>query len=232
MRATVLGCIACVWSGMSFAADLEFGAGIDLSTDLGDAGLDQGAANLGMGTALRAPIRWVPHPLVALRADPFFSLNKGQDRVEWSQYGGAVQYASEDHWTMLTQLGVTIGPEVSPWSEAALAPYAGTTVGVAWARHWHSFKGAGAVLLDPAENDVQSGGNVDPYTDQLAPSVGVHAGVRIHDILPFAIEAELGYNVAFMRRARLKNARPALNASRTAYGFNPIRLGVNLVFVR
>ena len=232
MRPALVGGIALLWSSVAVGGEFEFGAGIDLTTDIGDAGLDQGDANLGVGTALRAPIRWVPHPMVSLRADPFFSVNSGQDRVEWSQFGGAVTYASEDHWTMLTQLGLTVGPEISPWSESKLAPYAGSTIGLSWARHWHSFKGQSAVLLDPEENDLQSGGNIDPYTDQVAPSVGVHAGVRIHDWLPFAIEAELGYNVAFMRRARLKNARPALNAYRTAYGFNPLRLGVNLVFVR
>jgi hypothetical protein len=86
--------------------------------------------------------------------------------------------------------------------------------------------------MDASANDVQSGSNIDPYTDQVAPMVGVHAGVRIQDLLPFAIEAELGYNVAFMRRASLKKARPALDAARTAYGFNPLRIGINAVFVR
>ena len=232
MKNAVLTCLAVLWSSAAAGSELEFGVGLDLTSDIGDAGLDQGAADLGMGLALRGPVRWVPHPLVSIRADPFFSFNRGQDRVEWSQFGGAVSYASEDHWTMLTQLGVMVGPEISPWSVAKLAPYAGSTIGLSWARHWHSFKGPSAVLLDPSTNDVQSGGNIDPYTDQLAPSVGLHAGVRIHDWLPFAFEAELGYNVAFMRRARLKNARPALSAHRTAYGFNPLRLGVNLVFVR
>jgi hypothetical protein len=214
------------------AGQVEWGVGVDMSVDLGDPGLDQGAANMGLGTAIRVPIRWVPHPIVALRVDPFVSIHSGQDRVEWSQFDGAVGYASEDHWTLLTQLGLALGPEVSPWSESKLAPYAGTSVGLAFARHWHSFKGASAVLLDPKENDAGSGANVDPYTDQLIPLVGLHAGVRIQDILPFALEAELGYNVAFMRRASLQKARPALNAVRTAYGFNPLRIGINAVFVR
>ena len=88
------------------------------------------------------------------------------------------------------------------------------------------------MLLDPETNDVNSGGNIDPYSDQVAPSVGAHIGVRFHELLPFAIEAELGYNVAFMSKASLSGARPALNAVRTAYGFNPVRIGVNAVFIR
>lgn len=184
------------------------------------------------GLGFRAPVRWSPHPAVAVRADPFIGLHGGQDRVEWSQYGGSVGYASEDHWTLLTQVGVRAGPELSLLSRSAASPYIGTSVGVAWARHWHSFQGASAVLLDPETNSLESGSNIDPFSDQLAPSVGAHIGVRLHEVLPFAIEAELGYNVAFMREVPLSGARPALAAVRTAYGFNPIRIGVNAVFIR
>jgi len=229
----LLAIICLAWVGLPAAAsDFEWGVGLDLAIDLGDAGLEQGNANMGAGPVFRAPIRWTPRPAIALRADPFMSFHSGQDRVEWTQFDGHVEYASEDHWTLLTQFGVTLGPEVSPWSEAKVSPYAGTNLGVSWARHWHSFKGASAVLLDPKENDVGSGSNIDPYTDQMIPMVGFHTGIRIHDILPFAIEAELGYNVAFMRRAPLQKARPALDATRAAYGFNPLRIGINAVFVR
>lgn len=230
IRALALLMLAAPTTGL--AAELEWGVGLDLAVDLGDPGIDQGKSNMGIGPVLRAPIRWIPHPIVAIRADPFMSIHSGQDRVEWSQFDGAVNYASEDHWTLLTQMGFSIGPEVSPWGEQKFAPYAGTALGLSFARHWHSFKGASAVLMDTGANDVQSGSNIDPYTDQVAPMVGVHAGVRIQDLLPFAIEAELGYNVAFMRRASLKKARPALDAARTAYGFNPLRIGINAVFVR
>jgi hypothetical protein len=211
---------------------MEFGMGMDLSRDLGDSGLDQGAAQLGLGVGIRAPIRWSPHPVVALRADPSFAFHRGQDRVEWSQFGGAVSYASEDHWTMLTQVAIAAGPEISPWHESVLSPYIGSSVGIGWARHWHSFQGPSAILLDPDSNDLTSGSNIDPYTDQMVPMAGVHVGLRIHDVLPFALETELGYNVAFMREVPLSGARPALDAVRTAYGFNPVRLGVNAVFIR
>jgi hypothetical protein len=218
-------------SGSAVAADIEWGIGVDLAIDLGDPGLNQGGAKMAPGPVLRAPIRWSPHPVVSLRADPFFGLHSGQDRVEWTQFDGNIRYASEDHWTLLTQFGVTVGPEVSPWPNAKVSPYAGSQLGFAWAQHWHSFKGASAIILDPQENDVSSGSNIDPYTSQIVPTVGFHTGIRIHDVLPFAIEAELGYNVAFMRRASLKKARPGLDATRAAYGFNPIRIGINAVFV-
>ena len=214
------------------AADFEVGAGVDISADLPDGGLDQGDAQMGAGVTLRAPMRWTPHPAVAVRAEPFVGVHGGQDRVEWAQYGGSVSFASEDHWTLLSQVGFRFGPEFSPFDGTPFQPYIGSSLGLFWARHWHSFQGASAVLLDPETNDVNSGGNIDPYSDQVAPSVGAHIGVRFHELLPFAIEAELGYNVAFMSEASLSGARPALNAVRTAYGFNPVRIGVNAVFIR
>jgi hypothetical protein len=222
--------LALCWAADAGAVDVEFGAGLDLVSDLGDPGMNQGASKMNVGPALRVPVRVGLHSAVSLRADAFLSAQKGQDRIEWAQYNGVVAYQSEDHWSMLTQLGCRIGPEISPWSSEPVALYGGTSLGLAWARHWHSFHGPNAVLLDPGSNDIDSGGNIDPYTDQLAPSVGVFTGVRFKDVLPFAIEVELGYNVAFMREAQLKKARPALQATRTAYGYNPIRLGVNAVF--
>ena len=214
------------------ADSVEWGAGLDVGSDLADASMDQGNARMGPGVTVRAPFRWAPASAVAVRADPFFGMHGGQDRVEWVQFDGSVPFASEDHWTMLTQLGLRLGPEFSPFQRPSMRVYVGSALGISWARHWHSFQGDTAVLLDPDTNDVNSGTNIDPYSDQLVPSVGAHLGVRFEDVLPFAIEAELGYNVAFMNEAPLSGARPALNAVRTAYGFNPIRLGVNAVFIR
>ena len=184
---------------------------------------------MGFGPTLRAPVRWVGHPHAAMRSDVFVSMMGGQDRIEWSQYNGEVSYYSDDHWTLMTQLGVSMGPELTPWVDGSVIPYFGASLGVSWVRHWHSFDGAAAVLLDQTQNDLNRGSNIDPFTDQIAPASGFHLGARFLELLPFAFEAELGYNVAFLRAAPLKKARPALNATRTAYGFNPVRIGVNAV---
>ena len=204
--------------------------GLICPSDIGDPNMKQGASRMNLGPTLRAPVRLQLHPVVSVRSDAFISFQGGQDRIEWSQYNGVVDYQSDDHWTMLSQLGLSVGPEISPWSPEPISVYAGTNIGFAWARHWHSFQGPSAVLLDPEVNNVDSGSNIDPYTDQTVPSVGLHTGVRFKEVLPFAFEVELGYKVAFMREAELKKARPALQAKRTAYGYNPIRVGINAVF--
>ena len=222
--------VACCLAVDVHATAIDLGAGVELAGDLADAKVKQGASKMNVGPTLRVPVRVSLHPVVSIRTDGFLSVQGGQDRIEWAQYNGVVEYQSDDHWTMLSQLGLNVGPEISPWSEKPISPYAGTNIGIAWARHWHSFKGPSAVLLDPDLNDVDSGSNIDPYTDQTVPSVGLHTGVRFKDVLPFAFELELGYKVAFMREAELKKARPTLQAKRTAYGYNPVRVGINAVF--
>ena len=78
----------------------------------------------------------------------------------------------------------------------------GANMGVAWVRHWHSFDGGSSVLCDPKENNVDRGSNIDPFTDQWADDGNWR--VFVLHVLPFAFEAGLGYNVAFLRAAPLK----------------------------
>ncbi len=215
---------------MAAATSIELGVGVDFIKDLGNPGLDLPESGTGAGVLVRGPLRVNFGETVGLRVEPFFGLSGAGDRVEWAEYGGAVRYHSDDHWSMLTQLGLSTGPELHPWDDWAAAPFLGTSVGVMWARHWHSFKQSSGILLDPTDSGIERGGYIDPYTDQLAPTVGVYGGVRLPDVAPFAIEVEAGYNVAFMSSAPLKKARPGLGAVRTAYGLNHLRFGVNLVF--
>jgi hypothetical protein len=227
-RLLVLCAVGCI--PPAAAADLEIGVGLDMSKDLGDPGLALPESRMGVGILLRGPVRLALSDVIVLRADPLFGVSGGQDRVEWSEYGGRVRYHSQDHWTLLSQLGVVAGPELRPWPALSAMPYFGTSVGAVWARHWHSFSGDTAILLDSGDEGLDREGHIDPYTDQLAPMVGIHGGVRLADLAPFAIEVEAGYNVAFMSSAPLQKARPGLGAVRTAYGLNLLRVGVNAVF--
>jgi len=211
-------------------ADFDVGVGLDIAKDLPDPGLDLPKSQMGLGVVLRGPVRLGLGRNVGLRADPLFGISGGHDRVEWKEYDGLVPYHSDDHWTLLTQLGVVMGPELRPWPDLPAVPYIGTGLGGVWARHWHSFDGPAASVLNPADEGLSKGGHIDPYSDQFAAMVAVQGGVRLPDVAPFAIEVEAGYNVAFMSSARLRKARPGIGAVRTAYGLNLLRFGVNAVF--
>ena len=206
-------------------AGVELGVGLDASMDLADAELGLPATNMGTGIGLRAPTRFRLADGVAIRADPTLGITWGQDRVEWLAYDGIVPVYSENHGTVLTTVGFMVGPELSPWTGAAAAPYMGTSACIVWARHWHRFAGQEESLLGLSSE----GEGIHPYTDQLATMVDLHGGVRIGLGQGLAIEVEAGYNVAFMREARLAQVPPALEAVRTAYGLNQLRIGLNLV---
>jgi hypothetical protein len=211
-------------------SDLEAGIGVDFAADLSNPGLALAESKMGGGLYVRGPFRWRLGNHIALRADPFVGFLGGHDRVEWTEYDGALRYYSDGHWTRMTQLGLMAGPQLDGPSEWSAVPYLGSAFGLSWTRHWHSFGGPSGVLLNPKDSGVERGGYVDPYTDQWVPMVGATLGLRLPTFAPFAMEVEAGYNVAFMSSAPLKKARPGMNAVRTAYGLNVLRIGINGVF--
>lgn len=207
------------------SAGWEAGVGLDLSSGLVDDASALPSSDMGMGVMLRAPTRLRLGEKLAIRGDVGLGLTNGHDRVEWLAYDGLVPVYSEDHATRLTTVGLLLGPELSPLSDASASPYFGTAVGMIWARHGHRFEGREAKLLG-LETD---GSGIHPYTTQIAPAFDLHGGARFRLPGRLAMEVEAGYNVAFMREARLSQAPAALEAVRTAYGLNQLRIGLNLV---
>ena len=206
-------------------AGFETGVGLDINRDLYDSGTSLSPTSMGTGVLLRSPNRWWFRDRFALRADATLGASWGQDRVEWRAYQATVPVYSEDHGTTLTTAGVMLGPEISPWASESASPYFGAQLGMIWARHWHRFDEDDARLMGLAS----ATDGLHPYTTQTTPAVDLHGGVRFELPGRLAMEVEAGYNVAFMRQARLAQAPKALEAIRTAYGLNQMRLGVSLV---
>ncbi len=211
-------------------ADVTLGVGADFVSDPSDLVDPVSDTRLGTGGQLRLPVRvglgeaaWLE---IALRT----SLSSGQDRVEWTQYDGAVTYYSDTHWTLVNNTALLVGPVVDLTHKPALQPFLGARVGAGLVTCWHSFHDDAAVLLDPSQGDVTSSSYIDPYTQQLAPLGDLSAGLRFGSIAPFAIELEAGYTVSFLAEAPLKKSRPELAAVRTAAGLNALRIGVTASF--
>jgi len=135
-------------------SDLETGIGVDFAGDLSNPGLSLSESKIGAGLYLRGPFRWRPGDHIALRADPFVGFLGGHDRVEWTEHGGAIRYYSDGHWTRVTQVGLMAGPQLDGPSEWSAIPYLGSAFGLSWTRHWHSFSGPSAVLLNPKDSGV------------------------------------------------------------------------------
>jgi len=202
------------------------GGGLDLVHDLPDGVFSTDHARFGFGGALRGLARYRFAQGVAARATLSTGFERGSDRVQWLENQGTVAYYSDSHWTLLTATRLTVGPELSVQARSGLRPYGGADVGLAWVQTWHSFHGDTAILVDPSQNDVGNRNNIDPYVSQLVPAAGLHLGVAIEDVAPFAIEVEAGYYVSFLDQATLRKAPDEAEAIRDAFGLNVLHVGV------
>lgn len=222
--------IALLFSGSAHGADLRLGIGADFVADPAGQIEDLSGSKTGLGAALRAPFQLGLGHGAALRLTLASSLSRGQDRVEWQQYDGAVTFYSDDHWTLVNNTSLTLGPTVDLGGWEGPMPYLGAGVGFGLVTHHHSFSGDSAVLLDPDQGDLSSGTHIDPYTRQLAPQAELLGGVRIPASSGFAIEVEAGYTVSFLAEAALTKARPELDATRVAHGLDAMRIGLAAAF--
>ena len=211
------------------AADTSVGVELGLAMDLGDR-VSGEYAQFGPGPALRIPVYVALGEAARVRVIGSATLGFGSDRVTWGQYidGDEVRFYSDEHWAMAAVGALTAGMDATaPWDKA-LTPYAGVDLGVAWVGTYHSFGEETQLLLDPEQNDLASGSNVDPYTTQATFLTDLHAGVSYDLSDKLALHAETGYSVAFLKAEELRKSPAELSARREAYGWNPVRLGVGL----
>lgn len=211
-------------------AAVVMGVGADVVADPADRVEPVSDTRLGVGGGLRVPLRWSLGQGAWLETALHTRLSRGQDRVEWTQHGGAVRYYSDDHYTLVGSAALLVGPVVELGRSDDLRPVLGARAGAGLVHFWHSFHGDAAVLLDPAQGDVTSDQHIDPWSRQLAPMVDLSAGLRMGSLAPFAIELEAGYTVSFLSEATLLKARPELDAVRVAAGLDGLRFGVGAVF--
>jgi hypothetical protein len=211
---------------------IEAGVGLGVRTELNDGSSGDAALKFGPG-----PIVWVPVriPLAEgffLRGDLQLGGNGGQDRVEWQRLDSMVTVYSDTHWTLLTEAGLSVGPELSLFENGSTRVLWGVTGGVNTSASWHSFDSTAVDVFDPEKNDLDNPMNIDPYTLQASPAVGTHASLLIETRSALAFELEVGYKVSTLREAPLRKADADVNAVRSAMGLNFFRLGVSVIWGR
>ena len=159
-------------------------------------------------------------------------VNGGQDRVEWSRLDGYLRVYSDDHWTLLSSLDWTVGPELLAYERGAWRVLWGVDGGVGVSHSWHSFNVEAADIFDIEANDLEDPMNVDPYSRQVAPMAGTHANISFWFRPTLALELEVGYNLSFLREVPLKKSAPEVGAVRNAMGLNLFRLDLSLIWGR
>lgn len=208
-------------------AGVSLGVSAGVQRDLTDKAFPEERSSWGAGPLARLPLRFGlgDRPgfagAASLRATPFFGMATGYDTLVWTDYGGSVTYVSRDHDSAVRQLGLELGPELAlRGGDARLRPYFGVEGGVAWVSHTHDLQG------DVAEALGGSASGANPGTSQVAPRAGAHAGLRFHVSSSFALEAEAGYSVSFLKEAALTDTPERLGAVRAAYGWNAVSAGL------
>jgi len=214
---------------LAVAGDVDVGVGAALAMDLPDR-VSSDYARFGPGPSLQIPVRIGISPIARVRATARADLGVGSDRVTWAQEvdGETLRLYDDDHFAMFLAAGLTVGPEVVIPVNGPFEPYFGAEAGVAWVGTYHSFGGVTRAIMDPAENDFQDPGNIDPYTSQAAFLSDVHLGGMTSGSV--GAWFELGYSMAFVGESSLTKTIERVDARRSPYGWNAARIGAGVNF--
>lgn len=216
------------------AFDTSVGLALGATLDLPDR-VSGGYTRFNPGGGLAIPVRVRVGESAFLRAAVRLDAATGNDRVTWNGVAGdqTVRLSSRDHWTLLTAAALTVGGEVRAPTDWPVLPLGGASIGGTWVGTYHSFGvSEGGVdtrpLLDPTQNDLEDPNNIDPWAGGLAILAEVHVGAAapLSDSLELIVET--GYGVAFLPEAELRKTPTALEARRSAFGWNPVRVQIGL----
>lgn len=216
------------------AAEAWIGLNAAVVADLPDP-VSREYAKFGIGPSLQIPVRVMFGERVGLRITPRFQFAAGADRVTWVRNvdGREVRFYDDDHKAYLLGGALTIGPEVAIPVNDTVAPYFGAEAGAGWIGTYHSLGGESVEtqhLLDPAQNDLGSPQNIDPYTSQIAFATDFHAGMRLTLNDGFRLFIEGGYESSYVGAQPLQKTAAEYKAMREAYGWNALRGSVGVAF--
>lgn len=196
-----------------------------------------GATRFNPGGSLAIPVRFRIGEAAYLRASVRLDAATGHDQVTWNAVAGerTVRMSSRDHWAMLGAAAFTIGGEARVPADWAVLPYGGASIGGTWVGTWHSFGVSESgvdtrVLLDPSQNDLNDSNNIDPWAGGFAILAELHIGAAVPVSDSVELVLETGYSVAYLPEADLNKAPPNLQARRSAFGWNPIRIQAGVAF--
>ncbi|MFT7518258.1 MAG: hypothetical protein ACI9MC_000388 [Kiritimatiellia bacterium] len=228
-------CIACALPLAAAAGPVSVGIGFGATVDLPD---QTSGANVrfGPGGSLLIPVAYDLTAASRLRLNLRADVAAGQDEVSWRRFAGddPVFLVSDDHWTMLSSAGVSVGLDVSPVSNLPFTPYGGAEVGLAWVGTWHSFgvseAGVDTNILFGPDNDLADANNIDPYATSIALTTGLNVGMQYPLSSGLDVFVETGYSVAFLSQSPLQKTPIALEARRESFVWNILRVQAGVSF--
>jgi hypothetical protein len=210
------------WAGSTLGVGLA--GGFDLP------GPDGG--EFGIAPGLYVPVVVGLSPQAGLRITARFEGGPGTDEVSWAESvnGTPSRIVTGSDFALVLSAIATIGPDLEIPTGGPVAPYFGAEIGGGVAGVYHSLGGPTAFLIDPAQNDLEDPGNIDPYTVSPVLASDLHFGARSTSDEGLGWWAELGYDSTWIGAAPLKKSLPVADARREGIGWNPIRIGVGISF--
>jgi hypothetical protein len=219
------------------APGVGVGVGVGVQTDFRDRGTVD--THLQPGPTLSVPVRVALAPSVMLRTGVRLGFAQGVDTLTWGTDIDGLSVRVEDDgthkafgFTALAELGVDVAAPV----RGPVAPYGALDLRGGWAGMYHALAGNSRVLLDPAQNDLGSPSNVDPYTMSGVLGGGVGVGVRAsigapksQGRPPLSLEAEVGWSGSWWGTADVRKAPPTIEARREAFAWDGLSAGIALV---
>ncbi|TVQ91970.1 MAG: hypothetical protein EA397_08045 [Deltaproteobacteria bacterium] len=220
----------------ALAWDASVGVLAGTAIDMPDR-VSSGSTRFNPGGSLAIPIRYRIGEAAFLRAAVRLDAATGHDQVTWNAAAGdrMLRMSSRDHWSLLGAAALTVGGEVRVPAEWAVLPYGGASIGGTWVGTWHSFGVSDSgvdtrMLIDPAQNDLNDGNNIDPWASGFAILAEVHLGAAVPLSDTVELQVETGYSMAYLPEADLRKATPGLDARRSAFGWNPVRIQAGIAF--
>jgi opacity protein-like surface antigen len=232
-RGVGLLALGCMFSTAASAApSVHVGVAAGVAADMPDAASEEGT-RLGPGPEVSLPVRVGLTEVIRLRADLRLGFGSGVDRLTWTEQIDGVDVRRVDtgtHAAYVGTIGLELGLDVVVPVQGDLRPHLGGSLGGAAVAAFHSLRGDTAVLIDPEQNDLDDPRNLDPYTIQMVWSASAAAGMtwRVSERLDLLVE--IGYGSAFVPARRLRKSPDILDARREAFGWNPFRATVGLLF--
>jgi hypothetical protein len=231
------------WASLLFGsahAAPRFGVGgaVGLQTDF----LDRGRVDtrLQPGPVVAVPVRIAATPSVTVRTGLRFGFAQGVDTLTWGTTVDGFTARVEDdgsHKAFAVTGLAEVGLDVAAPVRGRVVPYAVVDLRGGFAGMYHALAGNSRVLLDPAQNNIGSPSNVDPYTTSGTLGGGLGLGVRTAlgggaaapREAPLSLEVEVGWSGAWWGAADVRKASPALDARREAFAWDGVTASVALI---
>ncbi|MEQ1565016.1 MAG: hypothetical protein ABMA64_05215 [Myxococcota bacterium] len=211
------------WIGTASAGTLGLGGALVL--DRPDTSDQELVTRLGPGFEALVPYRYPLGPIASLRVTGAASFAAGDGLVTALRPGIGTPTDVIPMRTLM--VAGTVGPEIRLMQQGGVIPYLTGGVGLAGVVAWFAHADH-PEWFDPTkydQDDLDDRTKPGLHTRTIVPTSNLAVGAHLGEGW-----VELGYELSFLDRTRLRRSSDALEPTREAFGWNAIRIGAGYTF--